>query len=182
MVAVVRLWLVRHGQTDWNAQRRFQGWADIPLNAVGRSQAEALRPVLEPVAFDGVWSSDLSRAVDTARLAYGEPVTDPRLRELDFGEVQGLTWDELSPPVRDALATFESFHAPGGESLAQFRDRVHGFVDDLAAGDHLVIAHGGVVRLLGSACGVDGFPDHATVLSLDWSSRVRLASPSGGSQ
>lgn len=179
---MVRLWLVRHGQTDWNAGRRFQGWADIPLNSVGRSQASALRPMLEPLVFDGVWSSDLSRAVDTARLAYGEPVTDPRLRELDFGDLQGLTWGELSPPVRHALTTFEGFEAPGGESMAQFRDRVHGFVDELPAGDHLVIAHGGVVRLLGSVCGADGFPDHAAVLTLDWTSRVRLASPGGGSQ
>jgi 2,3-bisphosphoglycerate-dependent phosphoglycerate mutase len=174
MVAMVRLWLVRHGQTDWNAQRRFQGWADVPLNEVGRSQATALRTVLEPLTFDGVWSSDLARAVDTARLAYREPVTDPRLRELDFGDLQGRTWEELSPPVRDALAAFDGFHAPGGESMAEFSDRVHGFVDALPPGDHLVIAHGGVVRLLGRVCGADGFPDHAAVLTLDWSSRARL--------
>ena len=143
-----RLWLVRHGETDWSAAGRFNGWTDIPLNTQGRQQASALAGELSERRFVTVWSSDLSRTSETARLADTEPVLDPRLRELDFGTLEGRTWAELSRSTRAALIDFDAFTAPGGESVVAMRDRVLEFVHALPAGDHLVFTHGGVIRLV----------------------------------
>lgn len=144
----VQLWLVRHGATDWSVAGRFNGWTDVPLNADGRMHAESLRTRVAGIDFDGVWSSDLSRCLETARLAGFDPPSDRRLRELDFGAIEGLTWDECSADIRDALLGFDSFAAPGGETTAQLRARLHGFTDHLAAGRHLLFTHGGVIRAL----------------------------------
>ena len=174
MTGTVILWLVRHGETDWNAEGRFQGWTDVPLNETGRAQAERLRGLLGPYDFDGVWSSDLIRAIETARIAVGEPAVDRRLRELDFGDLEGAVWDELDSEVRAGLKEFESFRSPGGESAASFVDRVFEFLDDLGAGRHVVFAHGGVIRAIGRVCGSDGFPSHADVVKVDWTNRQSL--------
>ncbi len=168
------VWLVRHGETDWNTEGRFQGWTDVPLNETGRAQAERLGNVLANTEFDGVWSSDLTRAADTARIAIGEPVIDQRLRELDFGDLEGAIWDELDGEIRSALKEFESFQSPGGESGAAFVERVFDFLDDLDPGRHVVFAHGGVIRLIGRECGADGFPSHAEIVKVDWTRRVSL--------
>jgi probable phosphoglycerate mutase len=95
-----------------------------------------------------VWSSDLRRAVETARLVAGEPAIDARLRELDFGDLEGLKWDECARSQRDALRRFEGFIAPGGESVEQLRKRVHAFLTEIQMGIHLLVTHGGVIRLL----------------------------------
>ena len=143
-----RLWLVRHGETEWSVAGRLNGWRDVPLNERGRAQARGLSDRLRGHAFVGTWSSDLRRASETARLAFGEPTVDRRLRELDFGALEGLTWDELDEPTQDALISFDDFAAPGVESVPAFRARVTEFVGGLEAGDHLVVTHGGVIRLL----------------------------------
>ena len=143
MVAL-RLFLVRHGATDWSDAGRFNGTTDVPLNERGRDQAERLaHSLLAP----SLWSSDLSRARATAE-ALGEPTVDPRLRELDFGELEGKTWMECSAAVRRALLTFEDFVAPGGESVAELATRAESFVAELPPGDHVIVTHGGVIRLL----------------------------------
>lgn len=170
----VILWLVRHGETDWNAAGRFQGWTDVPLNEAGRAQAERLRALLEAHDFDGVWSSDLVRAVDTARIAVGEPAVDRRLRELDFGDLEGAVWGDLDSEIKAALKEFESFRSPGGESAAAFVERVFGFLDDLPPGRHVVFAHGGVIRAIGRVCGSDAFPSHTDVVKVDWTNRLSL--------
>ena len=95
-----------------------------------------------------VWSSDLARAVETAKIAASPPTQDRRLRELDFGELEGKGWNDLLPEMRRALLAFEGFQAPGGESLDQLRFRVDEFVKELVPGEHLVVTHGGVARLL----------------------------------
>jgi probable phosphoglycerate mutase len=147
---VTTLWLVRHGVTAWNLEGRLLGWADPPLVEEGRRQAEAARARLGALLPEGgqVWSSDLVRAVDTARIVAGEPTTDPRLRELDFGDLEGSTWSELTGPVRSALLGFDGFEAPGGETAAALATRVATFVDELGPGDHVVVTHGGVIRSL----------------------------------
>ena len=94
MEASLELWLVRHGETTFSAGKRVAGWSDPPLTDNGRRQAEALREVIDGRRFVGVWSSDLQRAVDSARLAWGEPETDQRLRECDFGDLEGCTYEE----------------------------------------------------------------------------------------
>ena len=149
MVAVTtRLWLVRHGATDWSEAGRFNGWTDVSLNELGRRQSELLRDHLRATEFDGIWSSDLVRAIETASLAAGDAVADRRLREIDFGALEGLTWAECPAHVREALVAFEGFEAPGGESVSRLSDRVLEFVDGLSHGDHLVFTHGGVIRVL----------------------------------
>ena len=81
----LELWLVRHGETTFSASKRVAGWSDPPLTDNGRRQAEALRAVIDGAEFAGVWSSDLQRAVESARLAWGEATPDARLRECNFG-------------------------------------------------------------------------------------------------
>src|SRR5581483_11305534 len=92
------LLLVRHGETDWNAERRWQGHADVPLNARGREQARALAEELAGESIDAIYSSDLSRAQDTADIVGARldvpVVVDPDLREIDVGPVEGLTAEE----------------------------------------------------------------------------------------
>lgn len=171
---MVKLWLVRHGETEWNAQRRFQGWTDIGLTEVGRGHARELADMLAGRRFTGIWSSDLIRAVETARIAFGEPTPDRRLRELDFGELEGSVWDELDDATRTQLAAFDGFAAPGGESVQEFKQRVLEFVGLLHTGDHLIVTHGGVIRMLARECGSDGFPGHTDILVLDWTRRSRL--------
>jgi len=144
----VRLWLVRHGATDWSEAGKFCGWADIPLNTRGRRQARALGQRLAAKGFTSIWSSDLARAEETGRLAVGGAAADPRLRELHFGELEGKRWEDCTADMRAALLAFDGFRAPDGESFGELRRRVLAFVNALADGDHLVFTHGGVIRVL----------------------------------
>lgn len=164
MTSEVRLWLVRHGITDWNVQGRLTGWSDIPLNAFGERQASALRGDLQLRTFSAVWSSDLARSLDTARLAWGEPRIDRRLREIDFGQFEGLHWSQLPSTAQESLLGFEGFYAPGGESVAEFRGRVSAFLETLPDGDNLIFTHGGVIRLLLRDHGEDRHVGHGEVI------------------
>jgi len=167
----IRVWLVRHGETEWNAQLRLAGLTDLELTARGREQARRLRPLVEQRVFDGVWSSDLIRASETARLAYGDADLDERLRELDFGELEGATWIDIPPDLQSSLQSFDGFEAPGGESTDSMKVRVRQFLDGLASGDHLVFTHGGVVRMVLRDCGEDRFPQNSEIVVVDWTSR-----------
>lgn len=162
-----RLWLVRHGATAWGEAGRLTGRTDLPLSPAGREQARALGTRLAGRAFDGVWTSDLTRAAETAALAWGEAIPDPRLREVDFGALEGMRWDELSAEDRERLLAFEG--APGGERVADLRRRVVGFLGGLDGGRHLVFTHGGVIRLLLRERGCDRAipPCGVTVMSRD---------------
>lgn len=152
----IRLWLVRHGATDWSEAGRFLGWADVALNRRGRRQARGLRQRLSREPFASVWSSDLVRSTETARLAAGGATSDPRLRELHFGDLEGMRWDDCSPVVQEELLSFDDFRAPGGESVDELRRRVLDFARGLPSGEHLVFTHGGVIRLLLREAGRDG--------------------------
>ena len=169
MAEHLELWLVRHGETPASRDGVLAGWANVPLTPRGVAQAEAVRPMLEGEAFAGVWCSDLQRAMDTAHLAYGAARPDPRLREINFGELEGHAWAALDPDVRRSFAEFNGFHPAGGESLGQVRERVHGFLAGLPGGRHLIFTHGGVIRLLTRECGHDAFVPTCTVVGLDWS-------------
>jgi probable phosphoglycerate mutase len=170
------LWLVRHGETAHNAERRLSGWDDVRLNAAGRRQAVALREALADERFDRVWSSDLYRAIETALLAWGgEPTTDPRLRELDFGELEGAVWDEIGEPALSQLLAFEGFDPPGGETLRAFETRVDAFFSELISGRHLVFTHGGVVRLALRAVNADDFLPNGGLAKIDWRARRLLS-------
>jgi probable phosphoglycerate mutase len=173
------LWLVRHGETPASRGRTLAGWSDVPLTLHGEAQARALRPLLARERFDGAWSSDLQRAVGTARLAWGEPRQDARLREMSFGSLEGQLWETLDPAAQDALARFEGFAAPGGESFEDLRARVLSFLDGLPAGRHLVFTHGGVLRMLSREVGEDRFVPTGTLLVVDWDGRRLLSRRDG---
>jgi broad specificity phosphatase PhoE len=157
---VTTILLVRHGETDWNLQRRVQGHTDRPLNDTGRAQAVALADALEGKRIDAIYSSDLLRAHQTARIVAErrglEVTVVPELRERDFGTWEGLTDEEI----------FERFpHARtsswgDAETREQMTQRVHGALEQIAAeqpdGNVLVITHGGPVRVLLAGCGHDG--------------------------
>ena len=143
------LLLVRHGETDWNRERRWQGWADPPLNDTGRAQARALAEELGGTPFDAVYASDLRRASETAELLaepHGVPVVlDPGLREIDVGSWSGLTHEEITARFPDGVR-------PDGETREQHVGRVLAAVERIArahtGGRVLVVTHGGTLRAL----------------------------------
>ena len=157
---VTELLFIRHGETDWNRQQRFQGQIDVPLNATGHAQAARLAQRLGADRFDAFYTSDLGRARETAAplaTAWGQqPVAVPGLREQSFGVWEGLDVptikDRYGAMWQDWLHHHGNFALPGGESLRQFHARVLIAVRDLAAqapGQRLVIVtHGGVLDML----------------------------------
>lgn len=178
---MLRLWLVRHGSTQWAEQRRYTGLTDIPLTELGRAQARALAFLADRV-WTGVWSSDLRRAVETAQLAGLEPTLDERLREIDFGAVEGKHWEELDAATQQAITEFDTFAPPGGETVAQLNERLDDFVASLTPGDHVVFTHGGVIRALVRPSGTDVRPAPGSVLVLSVAgdgSRDVLETPAG---
>ena len=165
----LELWLVRHGETTFSASKRVAGWSDPPLTDNGRRQAEALRNVIDGSEFTGVWSSDLQRAVESARLAWGEATPDARLRESNFGSLEGCSYTEADSTYGEVFRDFREFQAPEGESHAEFRSRVRDFVAGLEPGRHLLVVHGGVIRVLTQDLGLDRFVPTGTLVGLDWS-------------
>jgi broad specificity phosphatase PhoE len=154
------LWLVRHGQTDWNLEGRYQGHANIPLNSTGLKQAESLAGELLGVVFDAIFSSDLQRASITAEIVgdrLGLKVTqDHRLREIDQGDWEGHL-------VADVQARYQAgaegknidptaIRPPGGETVGEVAQRVAAVADDIAhlypQGRVLIISHGLAVATL----------------------------------
>ncbi len=169
---IVRLWLVRHGSTEWSEAGRFTGSTDLPLSERGTAEAQGLTWLADR-SWTGMWTSDLKRARQTALLSGIEATPDRRLREIDFGTLEGMTWAGLDGPTRDALAAFNGFDAPGGESTAGLLTRLEAFIDDLPAGDHLAFTHGGVIRTLVRTTGADRHPcpGEVAVLEFDGDSR-----------
>lgn len=154
--------IARHGESDWNVARRWQGHADRPLTERGREQARALAERLRHVELDAVYSSDLRRAADTAAAVSPEVIEVPELREVDVGSWSGLTRAEAEERFPEGVARWrEGF--PGwddGETYEEMTERVVGAVFAIAraheGGRVLVVSHGGPIRAL-----------HAAALGLD---------------
>lgn len=155
---MTRICLVRHGETDWNVERRLQGHLDVPLNATGLAQAQATAANLAKERFAAIYSSDLRRAFQTATEAGKAlglaPSAEPRLRERRYGAFEGLTYDEARQRHPEDYHRFEtrdpSFaFADGGESLEDFATRIRAALEALAAlhadARILVVTHGGVL-------------------------------------
>lgn len=150
------VWFIRHGETEWNASKRFQGHLDIPLSPKGIGQAFRLAERLSrsQESFDSLYSSDLRRAAETAAplaQALRLPLlTTPLLREIDVGELAGLSRLEAEArfPEFMAQALRDPWNTPRprGESMAQVAQRLQAFLEGLPQGRHLVITHGGVIR------------------------------------
>jgi len=153
---VLRLTLIRHALTDWNASGRFQGAADTELNAEGRQQARRLaRYVAGLDEAATIYASPLKRAVQTAELAFpGRPLElDSRLVEINFGEFEGRTELENEGHLGWAEWLDDPFEraAPGGESYSQVRVRAVRWMDEVVASDarHVVaVTHSGTIQML----------------------------------
>lgn len=151
---------VRHGETAWNRETRIQGQLDIPLNALGRAQAQRLAQALADQPIDVIYASDLGRADETARIVAEllglEVRSDPGLRERAFGVFEGKTWAEIEerwPAESERWRRRDpEFGAAGGERLQDFYARAVAAAQRLAAAHPgqsvLLVAHGGVLDCL----------------------------------
>jgi broad specificity phosphatase PhoE len=159
------VYIARHGQTDWNNEKRFQGHFDIPLNDMGRKQAEALAVSLSNKGITSIYSSPKSRAVETAEITGKvtgckvEVIQD--LREITHGVFDGLTMDEVFSRKDDAIIRWRedriNISPPEGESIRQCYDRVVPAFDNLVKRNkgktfllvsHLVVTKSLLVRCL----------------------------------
>jgi len=177
---VQRIWLVRHGQTLWNEQGRFCGHTDIPLSTLGRRQARQLSSHLQHVLITAIYSSDLSRARETAEIIAKKRQIDiivsPTWREIDFGAWEGLTYDEIAASFADQLGFFadpEHYAPPQGETLTEVLQRVTPALQEIMQRGHngeiVLVSHGGVLR--GLLCALLGMP-----LSNQWQLRIDTGS------
>lgn len=179
----MKLLITRHGETDFNLAHRYQGQSDIPLNQTGIYQAEQIAKKLSTEKIDAIYSSDLSRAVDTARCIanmQGQVPTlqmDSRWRELSFGDWEGLNYKEISTGWHDEVTKWYAdpvnVSAPNGETLLQMAGRVKSALDQLKSKHRdekiLVVTHSGTIQaLLCITLGVD--------LSRYWQFRALQAS------
>ena len=174
MTGVTKLLLVRHGETDWNRDGRWQGGSDTRLNDVGREQAETLAEQLDG-EIDVLYSSDLARARETAEIVAAklglEVRLDPRLRERGFGSWEGLTTTEIEERFADAHRRWLAGEGAGADDAEAFEDfsaRVEDFLSDvlrLHPGEEvLVVSHGGSIRVIHAlAAGVDYVRDHRLI-------------------
>ena len=164
---MLRLILVRHGETAWNAQGRYQGQLDVPLSDVGRNQIHCLASRFTDENIDLIYASDLKRAWETADLINKKIETrmipEERLREMNFGILEGLTFDEAQTRYADVItAWMEDYNQPppGGETYDAFSERVSSFLDEIQQKHPnetiCLVAHGGslgeIIRLALGMC------------------------------
>lgn len=155
-----RLMLIRHGQTDWNLEERWQGHVDVPLNAEGVEQARLVAARLAREGVTAVYSSDLTRAQMTAAqiaAAHALPVqTDNRWREMNLGVFQGLTWHEIKArypkEVDDMQRDYMGYAAPQGESRRAMQQRTYASLQEIVASAadgslSVIVSHGGTIRV-----------------------------------
>ena len=161
--------VVRHGQTQWNCELRFQGHSDSPLSELGERQACALAQRLAALRIDALYSSDLGRALRTAQViaaATGHEVTiDQRLRERNFGIFEGLTIDEIEARHPEVLASWRTrdpqYMIPGGENAESTYRRLVACLDELAE------RHAGkIVAVVSHGLALDAFYRHVADISL----------------
>jgi len=173
------IWLARHGETPYNAERRFQGQGAVPLSDRGREQASALAEEAARHEFASLWCSPLARARETADVVAAriglEPIEEPRLMETDAGDWTDRSFAEVQASDPDRFAQFvagdPTFAFPGGESFAAQQDRVCAALADIRAagpGPALVVCHRNSMRLAlerirGRALGLDEIPNGALV-------------------
>jgi alpha-ribazole phosphatase len=179
---VTRLLLIRHGESFLGAQGRYAGRSDTPLTERGRRQVLDLLPLLRAHPVSRIYSSDLLRCRETARLLARTAYVTPALRELDFGRWEGRSADEIrrrEPGLYDAwLADPSAQSPPGGETLGALSRRVRAFAGHLA-GHHpdetfVLVTHAGPIRTLVAADPADFWSidvPPGSLRALDWRPR-----------
>lgn len=162
---MARFILVRHGETEWNRLFRYQGQSDIELNEPGVRQAQRVRDRLAREKIDFIYSSDMKRAVKTAEIiakkqdTAGAICQSTLLREMDFGDFEGLDWEEMKGRYPHLLSDSQSWknrgpdmRAPNGESISDLVDRMRQFAEGLSGHGQqetvLIVAHGGPLQVL----------------------------------
>ncbi len=157
---MITLYLIRHGQTIWNHSGRYQGITDVPLSELGKQQADRLVNYFEDIELDAIYSSDLSRAYDTAvPLAKNKNLTinsRSELREIDFGEWEGLTYEEIDSRWPGAIMQMyfdvTSLRISKGETFLDLMARSAKVIDEIEK-EHsnesvAIVCHGGTIRCL----------------------------------
>lgn len=146
------IYIVRHGQTDWNVSKKLQGHKPIPLNEKGREKAKVLSEKVKLLDFERIISSDLLRAEETAKIinenVHKEIVFDARLRSVDYGNLEGRFIPDITPEEWEIYnSTPEKF---GAESVESVYSRIKSLFDELVEADEnvLIIAHGGSLRVM----------------------------------
>ena len=146
------IYIVRHGETNWNVSRRLQGHTSVALNENGREEAEVLAERIEKLDFNRIISSDLIRARETAEIinkrVHKDIVFDARLRSIDYGALEGRLISEIAQEEWGIYnSTPEVF---GAESVESVYTRVKNLLDELVANDEsvLIVTHGGVLRVM----------------------------------
>jgi probable phosphoglycerate mutase len=159
-MSLTRLCIVRHGETDWNTERRIQGHLDTELNAVGHGQAQATAKGLVGHDFAALFSSDLVRTLQTAaelsRVTGLQVQLETGLRERNYGGMQGLTYDEMLLKDTAEAERFRQrelhYDFGGGETLVEFAERIYATVNRLSAAHAgqtlLLVTHGGVLDII----------------------------------
>ena len=157
----MELYVARHGETEFNIERRIQGSGmDSPLTSNGIAQAKALGKSLEGINFDAVYSSPLKRTVATVETAFCDrykPILDPRLVEIGMGVMEGMLWDDIAELYPNATRLDDPVNfipPPNGEALPDMIGRVGAFMDEISTTGHqtvFVMTHGYTLRVF-QAC------------------------------
>ncbi len=159
----MNIYIIRHGQTSSNKKGQYYGSLDVPLNKKGVRQMENLRPNLSQIVFDRVYSSPSSRALESLKICghdlYNRVQRDYRLRELNFGDFEGQTYEEIKKLYPEEVASWQkdwkNFCPPGGESFVSFYANVIAFFKEVLESKKvsqpkkeniLIMAHSGVIK------------------------------------
>ncbi|MGN0401633.1 MAG: histidine phosphatase family protein [Acetatifactor sp.] len=155
----MKIYLMRHGETDWNKVRRLQGQSEVPLNEHGVELAKKTAEGLKAVRFDAIFSSPLQRALVTAEIMAGDRpvtvVTDDRLKEMNFGIYEGQSFETPEQAARHPLRQPEKYvPMGGGETIAEVKERTYDFLREKilplenSCSNVLIVAHGVVNRCM----------------------------------
>jgi probable phosphoglycerate mutase len=152
-----RLLLIRHAQTEWNIQRRFQGYGDSPITEEGLEQLQRLKSRLAGLEFDVVYSSDLGRTMETSQMLSGKQrVEETRLRERGVGILEGLNLEQIMADHAEKFRAFrlggKDHQIEGGESLQNALNRAWTFLEEMPeqhpGAELAAVSHAGLIRLI----------------------------------
>lgn len=157
----MKIYITRHGQTEWNLERRLQGWRDAPLTELGERQAKALGKRLRKINFDRVYCSPLGRTRKTAEIALDgenntEIIFDERLKEINMGEWEGMKSEKVEEEYPEYYDNFwnspDKYEPRTGESFYEIKDRIVEALEDIIEEDSeetiLIISHGCASKII----------------------------------